>query len=88
MAWLCQKVMVVNFLHAACHKKFYQVYTFPKFRLRFKRKRNGLMADSSSGLGSLILSQGTLVRIQYPSLGHNPMPTINKEKTNNFTKGR
>lgn len=36
------------------------------------------MADSSSGLGSLILSQGTLVRIQYPSLGYTPVPTINK----------
>lgn len=35
------------------------------------------MADSSSGLGFLVLSQGTLVRIQYPSLAiieYTPVP--------------
>ena len=35
------------------------------------------LADSSSGLGFLVLSQGTLVRIQYPSLAiieYTPVP--------------
>ena len=35
------------------------------------------MADSSRGLGCLILSQATTVRICYPSLGYTPVPTFN-----------